>query len=65
MPCAELLRAQVMRLLDQESVAPKPRVKGQRLTRLRPRRFWQGAFSGIGGTAIADAGPFDRCGVDR
>jgi anti-sigma factor RsiW len=47
------LRAQVMRSLDQESIVQWPRLKEERLTRWRPRPFWLGAFSGIGGTAFA------------
>jgi anti-sigma factor RsiW len=47
------LRAQVMRALDQENEVQRPRLKEERLTRWRPRPFWRGAFSGIGGTAIA------------
>jgi anti-sigma factor RsiW len=47
------LRAQVMRSLDHESVVRRPRLKEERRIRWRPRPFWQGAFSGIGGTAIA------------
>ena len=47
------LRARVMRALDEESTAGSPRREGVRLTRWRPRPFWKGAFSGIGGTAIA------------
>jgi anti-sigma factor RsiW len=47
------LRAQVMRSLDHEGLVQRPRLKEERLTRWRLRRFWQGAFSGIGGTAIA------------
>ncbi|MEA3139667.1 MAG: hypothetical protein QOK23_1836 [Gammaproteobacteria bacterium] len=47
------LRAQIIRSLDHESVVQRPRLKEERLIRWRPRPFWQGAFSGIGGTAIA------------
>jgi anti-sigma factor RsiW len=47
------LRAQIMRALDQESAVKPPRFRRERLTGWRVRPFWQGAFSGIGGTAIA------------
>jgi len=47
------LRARVMRALDEESTVGSPRREGARLTSWRPRPFWKGAFSGIGGTAIA------------
>jgi anti-sigma factor RsiW len=47
------LRARVMRSLDQESAVKSPRLSKERLTSWRPRLFWQGAFSGIGGTALA------------
>jgi anti-sigma factor RsiW len=47
------LRARIMRALDQESAVPSPRLNAKRLTGWRPRPFWQGAFSGIAGTAIA------------
>ena len=47
------LRARVMRALDEESTVGSPRRDGVRLTSWRPRPFWKGAFSGIGGTAIA------------
>ena len=47
------LRARVMRALDEESTVGRPRREGARLTNWRPRPFWKGAFSGIGGTAIA------------
>jgi anti-sigma factor RsiW len=47
------LHARIMRALDQESAAQSPRLKTKRLMRWRPRPFWQGAFSGIAGTAIA------------
>jgi anti-sigma factor RsiW len=42
-----------MRALDQEIEAKLPRLQRQRITGRRLRPFWQGAFSGIGGTAIA------------
>src|SRR6202049_1590880 len=47
------LRARVMRALDEESTVRSPRRDGARLTSRRPGPFWKGAFSGIGGTAIA------------
>lgn len=47
------LRARVMRALDQEGTVLRPRLSAERLTSWRPRPFWKGAFSGIGGTAIA------------
>jgi anti-sigma factor RsiW len=47
------LRARVMRALDEESTVRSPRRDGVRLTSWRPRPFWKGAFTGIGGTAIA------------
>jgi len=47
------LRARVLRALDEESTVGSPRRDAARLTSWRPRPFWKGAFSGIGGTAIA------------
>ena len=47
------LRARIMRLLDQETAIKSPRVDGGRRKGWRPRPFWRGAFSGIGGTALA------------
>jgi anti-sigma factor RsiW len=47
------LRARVMRALDQEGTVRRPRLNAGRLTSWRPRPFWKGAFSGIGGTALA------------
>jgi anti-sigma factor RsiW len=47
------LRARIMRSLDEESAVKSPRLHRERLTRWQRRPFWQGAFSGIGGTAIA------------
>jgi anti-sigma factor RsiW len=47
------LRARIMRALDEESAHTNSRPGGARLPRWRPRPFWAGAFSGIGGTAIA------------
>jgi anti-sigma factor RsiW len=47
------LRARIMRALDEESAVKSARFNGERLAGRRPRPFWMGAFSGIGGTAIA------------
>jgi len=47
------LRARVMRALDEEGTAQRPRPNAERFTKWRPRPFWKGAFSGIGGTALA------------
>jgi anti-sigma factor RsiW len=47
------LRARVLRALDQESPALSQRLDAERLVSWRPRPFWKGVFSGIGGTAIA------------
>ena len=47
------LRARIMRALDQESPVQSSRLNAGRLMNWRPRPFWKGAFSGIGGTAIA------------
>ena len=47
------LRARIMRSLDQETAIKSPRVDGGRLRDWRSQPFWRGAFSGIGGTAIA------------
>jgi anti-sigma factor RsiW len=47
------LRARVMRSLDQERLVQRPRLREKQLTHWRPRSFWRGAFSGIGGTTIA------------
>src|ERR1700722_20043768 len=47
------LRARVMRALDQEVVTTIPRFSLERLRNWRPLPFWQGAFSGMGGTALA------------
>ena len=47
------LRARIQRVLDEEdTVNGRPR-SGALLSRWRRRPFWMGAFSGIGGTAIA------------
>jgi anti-sigma factor RsiW len=42
-----------MRALDQEVATTIPRLSVERLRNWRPRPFWQGAFSGMGGTALA------------
>jgi anti-sigma factor RsiW len=47
------LRARVMRALEKEDAIKSPRVHGERITRWRAPPFWKGAFSGIGGTALA------------
>jgi anti-sigma factor RsiW len=47
------LRARVMRALDQEGAVKSPRARGERFTSWRAAPFWKGAFSGIGGTALA------------
>jgi anti-sigma factor RsiW len=47
------LRARIMRSLDEESAVESSRFNRERPTRWRPPPFWKGAFSGIGGTAIA------------
>ena len=47
------LRARIMRLLDQETAIKSPRVEGGRRKGWQPQPFWRGAFSGIGGTALA------------
>jgi anti-sigma factor RsiW len=47
------LRARIARSLDQEAAMKSPRVDGGRLKGWRSKPFWRGAFSGIGGTAIA------------
>jgi anti-sigma factor (TIGR02949 family) len=47
------LRARIMRSLDRETAIKGSRVDGGRLSSWRPQPFWRGAFSGIGGTAIA------------
>jgi anti-sigma factor RsiW len=48
-----VLRARIMRALDQETVIPRPRVDGGHLGWWRPQLFWRGVFSGVGGAAIA------------
>ncbi|MDP9011839.1 MAG: anti-sigma factor [Pseudomonadota bacterium] len=47
------LRTRVLRALDQEVATPIPRLSVERLRNWRPRPFWQGALSGMGGTALA------------
>jgi anti-sigma factor RsiW len=47
------LRARIMRAIDEEGSVKSPRLDRPRLTGRRPGPFWRGAFSGIGGTAIA------------
>jgi len=47
------LHARILRALDEECRVKSPRLKGARLPRWRPQPFWKGAFSGIGGTALA------------
>ena len=46
------LRARIMHTLARESTVQRPRLSTQRLMNWRPRPFWQGAFSGIAGTAV-------------
>ena len=48
-----VLRARIMRALDQEGTSQSPYLNAGRLMSWRPRPFWKGAFSGIAGTAIA------------
>ena len=47
------LRARIMRSLDREASIRIPRAAGVRRKGWRPQPFWRGAFSGIGGAAIA------------
>jgi len=47
------LRARVMQALDKESAIPSSTHQRKRATGWRPQPFWRGAFSGVGGTAIA------------
>ena len=54
------LRAQILRALDQESAAEQPGPAARPVVQQTPRRrvgraFWVGAFSGIGGAAMAAA----------
>jgi anti-sigma factor RsiW len=53
MTAPPVLRARIMRALDQEGEIQSPLPDARRLTDWRPRPFWRGAFSGIGFTAIA------------
>jgi anti-sigma factor RsiW len=47
------LRARIMHALDEENTAKGPRLRRAWLGSWRPKPFWRGAFSGIGGTAFA------------
>ena len=47
------LRARILRKLDEESARKGVRPIGTRRTKWRPHPFWRGAFTGVGGTAIA------------
>jgi anti-sigma factor RsiW len=47
------LRARVLRALDEACGVESPRLGEARPSRWRPQPFWKGAFSGIGGTALA------------
>jgi anti-sigma factor RsiW len=47
------LRARILRKLDDESTGKGLRPIGARRTKWRPHPFWRGAFTGVGGTAIA------------
>jgi anti-sigma factor RsiW len=47
------LRARILRVLDDEGIVESPRLDRVRLPRWRPQPFWKGAFSGMGGTALA------------
>jgi anti-sigma factor RsiW len=47
------LRIRIMRALDEEGTVESPRLDRMRPPRWRPPPFWKGAFSGIGGTALA------------
>jgi anti-sigma factor RsiW len=47
------LQARIARALDQESAVGIAPCHRRDLRALRPRLFWHGAFTGIGGTAIA------------
>jgi anti-sigma factor RsiW len=47
------LRTRIMRALDEEGTAGSPRLDRARLASWRQRPFWKGAFSGVGGTALA------------
>jgi anti-sigma factor RsiW len=47
------LRTRILRALDEEGTVESPRLDRVRLPRWRPQPFWKGAFSGMGGTALA------------
>jgi anti-sigma factor RsiW len=47
------LRARILRALDEEDAVESPRPAKVRRMGWRPQPFWKGAFSGIGGTAVA------------
>ena len=47
------VRARIMCALDEEDTAKLPGLERAGLRSWRPKPFWRGAFSGIGGTAIA------------
>jgi len=47
------LRARILRALDDEGTVESHRLDRVRLPRWRPQPFWKGAFSGMGGTALA------------
>jgi anti-sigma factor RsiW len=47
------LRARILHTLDEECAVKSPRQSVERPPRRRPQAFWKGAFSGIGGTALA------------
>ena len=47
------LRARILRALDEEDAVESPHPAKVRRMGWRPQPFWMGAFSGIGGTAIA------------
>ncbi len=47
------LRDRILRALDEEDAVESPRRSKGRRMGWRPQPFWKGAFSGIGGTAIA------------
>jgi anti-sigma factor RsiW len=52
-PPPPALRARILSALDQEGRRKSLRLGSMRLTSRRPRPFWMGAFSGIGGASIA------------
>ena len=47
------LRARILRALDEEDTVNGRHRSGARLSSWRPRPFWMGAFSGIGGATLA------------